>query len=288
MPPKRPASVAACHLPLPLPRPTTRADSSCALAALAAASGRKMGRFSASCSCRTSKSAGKERHANPVVLGVDFLVELTNDWWSSVVIVLGVDSHSFRSSFFSKTSHVRKGFGDFPERRIPGKNGEATPRMVRETHHCQIPEIPERKCHGNPSICKWFSHPPELKFGSCACIRAQFGQTNTQVMSFKSEATGNLLQAPKGEIRRRVLFPPPPQPPKPSRLRNPTYHRPARISAAELLKCFTRSWRRPASLGTFLVVPWFGSPYQNERTILRGTQRKPEKLGRKVWPLAGV
>ena len=38
--------------------------------------------------------------------------------------------HSLQPSFFSKTSHFSRVFGGFPERRIPGKNGEATPRVI--------------------------------------------------------------------------------------------------------------------------------------------------------------
>ena len=42
---------------------------------------------------------------------------------------LGVDSHSFQPSFFSKTSCFPRVLRGFVERRMPGKNGEGTPRI---------------------------------------------------------------------------------------------------------------------------------------------------------------
>ena len=42
--------------------------------------------------------------------------------------------HSFQPSFFSRTSHFPSVFAGFLKRRIPEKNGEATPRMLVVSH----------------------------------------------------------------------------------------------------------------------------------------------------------
>ena len=42
----------------------------------------------------------------------------------------GLIPHSFQSSLFSKTSYFPCVSGGFLERRIPGKNGEGTPRVL--------------------------------------------------------------------------------------------------------------------------------------------------------------
>ena len=47
--------------------------------------------------------------------------------------LLGLIPHSFQPSFFPITSCFPKAFGDFLERRIPGKNGEATNRKIALT-----------------------------------------------------------------------------------------------------------------------------------------------------------
>ena len=57
----------------------------------------------------------------------DLFLRVAAIGWSNS---LGVDSHSFQPSFFSKTSCFPRVLGGFPETRIPGQNGEATLRIV--------------------------------------------------------------------------------------------------------------------------------------------------------------
>ena len=67
-----------------------------------------------------------------VILVVDLSIgELVMFCEGSWRLQVRVDSnHSFQPSFFSKTSCFSKVSGGFPERRIPGKNGESTPRVI--------------------------------------------------------------------------------------------------------------------------------------------------------------
>ena len=84
-------------------------------------------------------------------------------------MTLGVDSnHSFRPSFFSKASHFPRVLGGLLERRIPGKNGEVTPRVTRRFNASKV-DMPKESETQTPKAGYIF-----CGFQSFAGLRAMF------------------------------------------------------------------------------------------------------------------